>query len=219
MRFVLSLGVLLLPALAIASATELHQTQQLFQTITLWLSEHPLLAPLLFVLLYVVVVMLLLPGQLLCLAGGALFGIWFGTLLNVTGATLGASLAFLTARHLASAQVERHMSDTLAQLQQGVEAEGWRFVAMVRLLPMVPYNLSSYAFGLSRIPLKQFAAANAICLLPRLFVYAYIGHSGVALLEKEEGDRLLNMVTLLTLLLAVLLLPHIYQRLRRPLQP
>ncbi len=219
MRIALSLSILLLPALAVASAADLQQLPQLLQTVTLWLSEHPLLAPLLFLLLYVVVVMLFLPGQLLCLAGGALFGIWFGTLLNVVGATLGASLAFLTARHLAAAQVERHMSGTLQQLKQGVEAEGWRFVAMVRLLPMVPYDLSSYAFGLSRIPLSQFAAANAVCLLPRLFVYAYIGHSGIALLEKEEGDRLLNLVTLVTLLLAVLLLPHLYQRLRRPLQP
>ena len=186
----------------------------ILQEITQWLSLHPLLAPLIFILLYVAVVMLLLPGTLLCLAGGALFGVWFGTLLNVTGATLGGCLAFLTARHLAAAQVEQHMGDTLQRLQRGVEAEGWRFVAMVRLLPMVPYDLSSYAFGLSRIPLAQYALTNALCLLPRLFVYAYIGHSGAALLQ-EEGDRLLNLLTLGSLLLAVLLIPHLYQRLRQ----
>ncbi len=206
--------LLLIPALAVASAGGGQEVPALLQAITLWLHDHPLLAPLLFILLYVAVVMLFLPGPLLCITGGALFGVWFGTLLNVTGATLGACLAFLTARHLAAAQVERHMSATLQQLKQGVEAEGWRFVAMVRLLPIVPYDLSSYAFGLSRIPLYQFAAANALCLLPRLFVYAYIGHSGAALLEKE-GDRLLNLMTLITLLLAILLIPHIYQRLRR----
>jgi uncharacterized membrane protein YdjX (TVP38/TMEM64 family) len=205
--------LLLLPAAAFAAGAA-EQPPTLLLTITGWLSLHPLLAPLLFILLYGVVVMLFLPGTLLCLAGGALFGVWFGTLLNVTGATVGACCAFLTARHLAAQMVERHMSGTLQQLKQGVEAEGWRFVAMVRLLPMVPYDLSSYAFGLSRIPLGQFAAANALCLLPRLFVYTYIGHSGMALLE-EDGDRMLNLVTLLTLLLAFFLLPHLYHRLRR----
>lgn len=178
-----------------------------------YLSTKPLLAPLLFTLLYTLAVMLLLPGALFCLIGGALFGIWFGTLLNVAAATLGGCLAFLTARHLATPLVERHMGNTLKQVREGVEAEGWRFVAMVRLLPMVPYDLSSYAFGLSRIPLGQYAVANALCLLPRLFVYAYVGHRGAALLE-EEGDRLLNLVALLTLLLAILLMPHIYKRLR-----
>ena len=94
-----------------------------------------------------------------------------------------------------------------------MEAEGWRFVALVRLIPMVPYDLSSYAFGLCRIPLMQFATANALCLLPRLTVYAYIGHSGRELLT-EEGDHLLQLVSLFTLFVAVLLLPQLYQRLR-----
>lgn len=185
----------------------------ILQEITQWLSLHPLLAPLLFILLYVAVVLLLLPGTLLCLAGGALFGVWFGTLLNVAGATLGGCLAFLTARHLATPLVERHMGSRLKQLKEGVEAEGWRFVAMVRLLPMVPYDLSSYAFGLSRIPLAQYALTNALCILPRLFLYSYIGHSGAEMLQEEE-DRLLNLLTLGSLLLAILLIPHIYQRLR-----
>lgn len=187
----------------------------ILQEIAQWLTLHPLLAPLLFVLLYVVVVLSLLPGVVLCVTGGALFGIWFGTLLNLIGATLGGSLAFLVARHLAAEQVERHMSASLKQLKQGVEAEGWRFVAMVRLLPMVPYNLSSYAFGLSRISLGTYALTNALCILPRLFVYAYIGHSGAALLQEEE-DRLLNLLALVSLLLAIVLIPHIYQRLRPP---
>lgn len=192
----------------------MHPLLELLQLITPWLSQHPLLAPLVFLLLYVVVVMLFLPGPLLCVTAGALFGVVLGTVLSVSGATLGACLAFLTARHLAADLVERHLSQTLQRLKQGVEAEGWRFVAMVRLIPMVPYDLSSYAFGLTRIPLSQFAAANALCLLPRLTVYAYIGHSGRVLLT-EEGDHMLQLVSLLTLFIAMLLLPQIYQRLRR----
>jgi uncharacterized membrane protein YdjX (TVP38/TMEM64 family) len=83
---------------------------------------------------------------------------------------------------------------------------------------MVPYDLSNYAFGLSRIPLIQFAAATVICLTPRLTVYAYIGHSGIELISRE-GDRLVNLVSMATLIVAVLLLPWLYGRMRRPLDP
>lgn len=178
------------------------------------LHNHPLLAPLAFILLYALAVTLFFPGVLFCLLGGALFGPWLGTLCNLTGATLGATLAFLISRHLAPALVQRHMSKTLERFRHGVEREGWRFVAFVRLLPMVPYDLSNYAFGLCRIPLTHFMSATALCLLPRLSVYAYLGHSGVALFS-EEGSHLLDLVTMLTLLLAVLLLPHLYMRWRQ----
>ncbi len=205
---------LLLPATAVAGSSG---TVPLIDELSLWLAAHPTLAPLLFILLYALVVVLFLPSPLLCLLGGALFGPWLGALLNVTGATLGASLAFLISRHLASEMVERHLSEKMHQLKRGVEREGWRFVALIRLIPMVPYDLSNYAFGLSRIPLAQFAAANALCLLPRLTVYAYIGHSGMNLLS-EEGARLLDLVSMVTLVIAVLLLPYLYGRFRRPLK-
>lgn len=181
-----------------------------------YLSAKPLLSPLLFVAIYALAVTLFLPGTLFCLLGGALFGPWLGGLLNVAGATLGASLAFLTARHLAAALVERHLGKNLQQLKRGVEQEGWRFVALIRLLPMVPYDLSSYTFGLCRIPLGQFASATALALLPRLTVYAYIGHNGLSLL-RGEADRLVTIITSAMLLIAVLLLPQLYARIRRPL--
>jgi uncharacterized membrane protein YdjX (TVP38/TMEM64 family) len=172
----------------------------------------------LLVLVYALAVALFFPGILFCLLGGALFVPWLGALLNVLGATLGAGLAFLIARHLAREMVERHLSKTLQRLKHGVEQEGWRFIALLRLIPVVPYDLSNYAFGLCRVPLTQFLATTALCLLPRLSVYAYIGFSGVALLS-EEGDHLLALIGIATLLVAVLLLPHLYSRLRHPLKP
>lgn len=183
-----------------------------------FLTSYPLIAPLLFVLIYALAVTLFFPGTLLCLLGGALFGPWLGALLNVAGATLGAALAFLIARHFAAELVERHLSKTLQRVKHGVEREGWRFVALVRLIPMVPYDLSCYAFGLCRLPLTSFVAANALALLPRLSVYAYIGHSGLTLFS-GEGNRLLTLISMAMLLVAVLLLPHIYGRMRHPLKP
>jgi len=180
-----------------------------------WLLGHPLLAPLLFVVAYALAIVAFLPGPLFCLLGGALFGPWLGTLLNLGGATLGAVLAFLIARHLAAGLVERHLNVTLQRLKRGVENQGWRFVAFLRLFPIVPFDLTCYAFGLTRIPLLHYAAASALSLLPRLAAYAYIGHRGRELLT-GEGDRLLQLVSLGMVLVALLLLPLLYQRLRRP---
>lgn len=180
-----------------------------------FLLEHPLLAPLLFVLAYALAVMAFLPGPLFCLLGGALFGPWLGTVVNMAGATLGAALAFLIARYLAADLVERHLNGTLRQVKQGVEEEGWRFVALIRLLPVVPYDLTNYAFGVCRIPLGQFVAANVMSLLPRVAAYSYIGYRGRTLLS-EEGDQLLHLVTLIMALAALWLLPPLYHRLRQP---
>lgn len=180
------------------------------------LTQHPLIAPLLFIIIYTLAVTLLLPGALICLLGGILFGPWAGTILNVLGATLGASLAFVISRHFAAKLVERHLGKILRRLKQGVELQGWRFVALVRLIPVVPYDLSNYAFGLTRIPLLQFASATAVCLLPRIAAYTYIGHSSLSLLH-GEGDQLINLVGMGTLLIAVLLLPYLYGRIRQPL--
>jgi hypothetical protein len=92
-------------------------------------------APILFVLLYASATVLFVPGAVLTLAGGALFGLIWGTLWNLTGATLGATLAFVIARYVASDWVAARSGERLGRLMRGVEEEGWRFVAFVRLVP------------------------------------------------------------------------------------
>ncbi|WP_338063196.1 TVP38/TMEM64 family protein [endosymbiont of Riftia pachyptila] len=81
------------------------------------------------------------------LAGGALFGPVLGTFYNLTGATIGAVLAFLIARFFTSNWVEQKTGGHLKRLKEGVENEGWRFVAFVRLVPLFPFNLLNYAVG------------------------------------------------------------------------
>ena len=123
---------------------------------------------------------LFLPGSVFGLAGGALFGPLWGTVVNLAAGTLGATLAFLVARHLAGDWVARRAGGRLRQVVEGVEAEGWRFVALVRLVPVVPFNLANYALGLTRIPLGQYVLATAIAMLPGTAAYAWLGHAGAA---------------------------------------
>jgi uncharacterized membrane protein YdjX (TVP38/TMEM64 family) len=108
-------------------------------------------APLAHIALFALATLLFVPGALFGLAGGAFFGPLWGTALNLVGATMGATAAFLVGRYLAADWVRCRTGARLARLIAGVEAEGWRFVAFVRLVPLFPFNLVNYALGLTRI--------------------------------------------------------------------
>src|SRR5258708_37240857 len=105
-----------------------------------------------FVALYALATVLCAPGSVLPVAGGGLFGPACASLWNLTGATVGATLAFMIARYVASDWVSARAGERLAALVQGVEEEGWWFVAFVRLVPLFPFNLVNYAFGVTRNP-------------------------------------------------------------------
>jgi uncharacterized membrane protein YdjX (TVP38/TMEM64 family) len=148
------------------------------QALTLWVDQAGSAGPLLFMAIYAVATVLFLPGSVLTLAGGALFGPVLGTFYNLTGATVGATLAFLVARYLASDWVEKKTAGRLQQLKQGVEKEGWRFVAFVRLVPLFPFNLLNYALGLTRLKFSHYVIASYVFMLPGAFAYTYLGYAG-----------------------------------------
>ncbi|BAN68971.1 TVP38/TMEM64 family protein [endosymbiont of unidentified scaly snail isolate Monju] len=170
-------------------------------------------APLLFILLYALGTVLFLPGIALTLAGGILFGPVWGTLYNLTGATLGATLAFLLARHLAGDWVRRRSGPRLRRLIEGVEAEGWRFVAFTRLVPLFPFNLLNYALGLTRIPLGQYVLASALCMFPGAIAYTWLGYAGSEAAAGSEG-WVQKLLLALALLAAAGFLPRLVRRLR-----
>lgn len=152
-----------------------------------WVQGAGPAAPFIFIAIYALGTVLFLPGSVLTFAGGALFGPVLGTLYNLTGATAGAVLAFLTARYLASEWVERKIEGRLKQIMDGVESEGWRFVAFVRLVPLFPFNLLNYALGLTRIRLTHYVVASYLCMFPGALAYTYLGYVGREALKGSEG--------------------------------
>lgn len=178
-----------------------------------WVKDAGIAGPLLFMLIYSVATVFFLPGSVLTLAGGALFGPVMGTLYNLTGATVGAVLAFLAARYLASDWVEQKTGGKLKQLKEGVEEEGWRFVAFVRLVPLFPFNLLNYALGLTRIPLTHYLIATYIFMLPGAIAYTYLGYAGREALSGGEGLIQKGLLAL-ALLAVVAFLPRLISRLR-----
>ena len=179
-----------------------------------WVQDAGLAGPLVFMGIYAIATVFFLPGSVLTLAGGALFGPVLGTFYNLTGATIGAVLAFLVARYLASDWVEQKTGGRLKQLKEGVEGEGWRFVAFVRLVPLFPFNLLNYALGLTRIRLSHYLIATYLFMLPGAIAYTYLGYAGREAVAGGEG--LIQKVLLALALLAVVaFLPSLIGRLRR----
>lgn len=180
-----------------------------------WVQSAGLAAPLLFMLVYAIAAVFFLPGSVLTLAGGALFGPVLGTFYNLTGATLGALLAFLVARYLASDWVAQRAGGRLKQLIAGVEAEGWRFVAFTRLVPLFPFNLLNYALGLTRIRLWHYLLATYVCMLPGALAYTYLGYAGREAVAGGEGLIQKGLLAL-ALLATVAFLPRLVGRWRKP---
>lgn len=135
------------------------------------------LGPLFFLLIYCLATILFLPTMVLTLAGGALFGPIMGTLFNLTGATLGAGVAFCISRYLASDWFVHKNGHS--RLIQGVEKRGWQFVALLRLVPIVPFNLVNYGLGMTRIRLSHYLLTTVIFLAPGEIIYTYCGHAGM----------------------------------------
>lgn len=212
-------GVLVLLAVGIGVGW-LSRDQFGVENIEGWVQQLGFWGPLAFVGMYCVAPALFLPGSVFTLAGGALFGPIMGALLSLTGATIGATAAFLIARYVAANWVEHRVAGRLREIKEGVEREGWRFIAFVRLVPIFPFNLLNYAFGLTRITVRTFTITSFVTMAPGALAYAYLGYAGREALSGGP-DLVRKGLLALALLAAVALLPSLIRRWRRPgkLQP
>ncbi len=212
LRWLLGLALLASIALALLFRERLDAAE-----LEAWIATAGVAGPLLFMGLYALATVLFLPGSVLTLAGGALFGPLWGTLWSLTGATVGAALAFLAARHLGADWVERRAGPRLQRLSDGVAAEGWRFVAFVRLVPLFPFNLLNYALGLTRVRFLPYLLATWVFMLPGALAYTWLGYAGREAVAGGEGLIQKGLVAL-ALLAAAAFLPRFVGKLReRPM--
>ena len=171
-------------------------------------------APLVFIACYAVATVFFMPGILFTLAGGALFGPVYGTLYNLVGATLGATLAFLAARYIAYDWVAERTGNRLRQLVEGVEEEGWRFVAFVRLVPLFPFNLLNYALGLTRLRLSHYVITSFIFMAPGGAAYTYLGYAGREVASGGE-DFIRKALLALAVIATIAFASRILMKMRR----
>ncbi len=169
-----------------------------------WIDTLGIVAPLFFLLLYCVGAAAFLPTMVLTLAGGALFGPVFGVFYNLIGACLGASCAFCISRFLLSDVLAKKQSKRINKLIQGVEDRGWQFVAILRLLPIIPSSIVNYGLGLTKIKFKSYLITTFIFLIPAEIFYTYCGHVGLdVFLNSTESIKNFNYLFLVIVFIAI----------------
>ena len=144
-----------------------------------WIDGFGVAAPIVFIAIYAVATVAFLPGTPLSLLAGLVFGPVFGTLWAVIGATIGATLAFLVGRYAARGLVEGWTANNerVRRLDEGVERQGWRMLLITRLVPVFPFNLQNYAYGITKIGLGTYVLLTAVCIIPGAAVYTFAGGS------------------------------------------
>lgn len=161
-------------------------------------------APVLYIGLFILLPAFFFPVAVLALAGGLLFGLWWGSVYTFIGAVLNCAMMFLLARYVGRSQVQRLVEQKLSpqwqrRLQMADGKEGFLLLIILRLIPAVPYNLINYTFGLTGISFSSYLLASAIGIIPGTFAFINIGDKTL-----EAGSPSFWIaIGLLVLLLAV----------------
>ena len=162
--------------IALIILTRQFNIQTILQTLILWVQGLGVLGPIVYIIIYNLATLLFIPGSLLTLKGGCLFGVFWGSAYVLIAATVGATLAFLIGRYLSRnwvmQQIEKYPK--FKAIDQAVAKEGWKIVLLTRLSPVFPFNLLNYAFGVTQISLKDYVLGS-LGIVPGTIMYVYIG--------------------------------------------
>ena len=145
--------------------------------------------PVVFAACYIAATLLLIPGSLMTLAAGALFGTVLGTATVSLAATSSAALAFLISRYVAREAIEKRTEKQprFGAIDRAIGEQGWKIVGLLRLTPVVPFSLSNYLFGLTAIPFGPYVAVSWLAMLPATFLYVYLGDLAATGVETAVG--------------------------------
>jgi len=143
-----------------------------------------------FIAVYAAATVLLAPGVILTIGAGFAFGLWKGFLAVSAGATLGASLAFLVARFVARDKIEAmaRRNTKFQRIDNAIGKQGAKLVFLLRLSPVIPFNLSNYFYGLTAVKFWPYVRASWIGMMPGTFLYVYIGTAGKAAVAAAGGE-------------------------------
>lgn len=177
---------------------------------SVWVQTLGAWAPLAFVAAYIGVVLFMLPAFLLTMAGGAVFGVVKGSALVLAGATIGGTLAFLLGRTVLRASVARRVAahPTLSAVDRVIGDDGLRLMFLLRLSPAIPFVLSNYALGVTRVRTRDFVMAMP-GMLPIIASYAAFGAAGA---KAANGKGALPMPVLMLGVVATVVLGLLFAR-------
>ncbi|KZL20196.1 TVP38/TMEM64 family inner membrane protein YdjZ [Pseudovibrio axinellae] len=199
LRFVKRWGVLVV-ILAVSAYGIAHGWHQEFTLSNLiknqhlladYLARHPVLTPLFYFVVYVLAVALSFPGaSLLTIAGGFLFGWFFGGVLTVIAATIGATLLFIAAKVSVGATLKERAGPFLDKMASGFRKNAFSYLLFLRLTPVFPFWLVNIAPALFHVPLPTYLIATSIGIIPGTFAYAFVGAGLDSVIEAQEQANL-----------------------------
>jgi uncharacterized membrane protein YdjX (TVP38/TMEM64 family) len=169
-----------------------------------WIMSLGVLGPLVFIVVYAVATVAALPGSALSIIAGAIFGPVLGVVTVIFAATLGASLAFLVSRYFARNSIEKWLegNEKFRRLDELTARHGDIMVAITRLVPLFPFNLLNYGFGLTRVAFKTYVVWSFVCMLPGTILYV-VGSAAVAEAVRE-GKVPWLLVVVVALILGII---------------
>jgi uncharacterized membrane protein YdjX (TVP38/TMEM64 family) len=181
-------AIILLTGLAIAILIFLPVRNLLYEFLE-WIRAIGPWGPLLLGMVYIVATVLFVPGFILTLGAGLLFGVVVGTMTVSLASTLGASAAFLLGRTIARPWIQRKIAyrPKFQALDEAVKRQGFKIVLFVRLSPAFPFNLVNYAFGLTQVSLHDYVLASWIGMFPATVMYNYVGSTLKSLADLAAG--------------------------------
>ena len=182
---------LLVSVIALFLAMRFLPVQQWLKSFNDWVGQMGVVGVFIFIGVYVLATVLLAPGSILTIGAGFAFGLWKGFLAVSVGATLGASLAFLIGRFIARDKVEAiaRRNETFREIDNAIGEEGAKLIFLLRLSPVIPFNLSNYFYGLTAVRFWPYALASWIGMMPGAFLYVYIGTAGRAAVLAAAGGE------------------------------
>jgi len=161
-----------------------------YLTVTLeWTQTLGIWGPVILAVVYIIACVLLLPGSVLTLGGGAAFGLGVGYLAVTVGSVLGACLAFAVGRTAGRGWVLEKVrgNKRFKAIDEAVGRQGFKIVFLTRLSPLFPFNLQNYAYGVTGVRFRDYALASLLGMIPGTFMYVYLGSAARSVAELSTG--------------------------------
>src|SRR5262245_18429687 len=164
-------------AVVLVVAARYFHAQDLLRRVLDWIGQLGPRGAIIFIATYIAATVLFIPGSVLTLGAGAIFGVVWGSIYVSVSATLGATCAFMVSRYIARGAVARKIEgdERFAAIDRAVASEGWKIVGLTRLSPVIPFTLFNYAFGLTKVSLGDYVFAPWLGMMPGTVIYVYLG--------------------------------------------
>ncbi len=186
-RLIVVIGILI----ALFLTMKFLPVQQWLRNFNDWVGQMGVVGIFIFIIVYAVATVLLAPGSVLTIGAGFAFGLWKGFVAVSAGSTLGAALAFLVARFIAGDKIEAiaQRNEKFRRIDNAIGKQGAKLILLLRLSPVIPFNLSNYFYGLTGVRFWPYVLASWIGMMPGTFLYVYIGTAGKAAASAAAGGE------------------------------